>query len=187
MIVLTLGLVAAVGIPLWLAKQRNIAESRQLSEFSLTDRFGETITRSDLANKRLVVNFVFSGCSLSCRAVYDQMAEIEQLVENDPTVRLVSLTIDPRTDTPDVLDRFAAKYTDNGKNWHFLTGEKAELFPLIEESFLTRSQKLEGLVPGGFEDIHLIFVVDAEGKIHRSFNGLQQGVATDVVSALKRL
>ena len=187
MCVLTIGLLAAVGIPLWLAKTRNAEASRQLAEFSLTDRSGKTITRSDVSNKLLVVNFVFSGCSLSCRAVYDHMAEIERLLGSAPEVRLVSLTIDPRTDTPAVLGRFADQYTNDGKNWLFLTGEKKELFQLIEKSFLERSPKLQGLVPGGFKDIHLIFVVDAQGRIHRSFNGLETGVAEKVIQELKKL
>ncbi|HLP77279.1 MAG TPA: SCO family protein, partial [Candidatus Paceibacterota bacterium] len=80
---------------------------RQLAAFSLTDRTGRTVTQDDVAGKILVVNFVFTSCSLSCRAVNDRMAEIQRLVGDASDVQLVSLTVDPRTDTPSVLAKFA--------------------------------------------------------------------------------
>jgi len=76
---------------------------RQLTHFHLLDRTGRSITEADLLGRFLVVNFVFTSCSLSCRAVNDRMEEIQRLVADRPDVRLVSLTVDPRTDTPSML------------------------------------------------------------------------------------
>ena len=49
---------------------------RELIDFTLTDRTGLTVTRADLDGKFLVVNFVFTGCSISCLQVNYRMAEI---------------------------------------------------------------------------------------------------------------
>ena len=123
---------------------------RHLVEFKLTDRSGRSVSQTDLAGKFLVVNFVFTSCSLSCRAVNDRMEEIQRLAAGASDVRLVSLTVDPRSDTPSVLAKFADGYHADTNRWLFLTGDKAELYRLIETSFIPKSPELEGLIPGGF-------------------------------------
>jgi uncharacterized membrane protein YozB (DUF420 family) len=50
-------------------------------------------------------------------------------------VRLVSLSVDPERDTPEVLADFARKYAADPDRWWFLTGPKGELLPLIRERF----------------------------------------------------
>ena len=72
---------------------------RQLVNFSLTDRTGRTVTQAELDGKFLVVDFLFTSCSLTCPVVNRCMAQIQQLTTNQPDVRLVSLTVDPRDDT----------------------------------------------------------------------------------------
>ena len=74
---------------------------RQLVNFSLTDHTGRTVTRADLDGKFLMVDFLFTSCSLTCPVVNRQMAQIQQLTTNQPDVKLVSLTVDPRDDTPE--------------------------------------------------------------------------------------
>ena len=117
---------------------------RHLIEFNLTDRSGRSVTQADLAGRFLVVNFVFTSCSLSCRAVNDRMEEIQRLVADAADVRLVSLTVDPRTDTPPVLAKFANSFHADSHRWLFLTGDKAELYHLLETSFIPKSPELDG-------------------------------------------
>jgi cytochrome oxidase Cu insertion factor (SCO1/SenC/PrrC family) len=67
---------------------------RQLADFSLTDRTGRTVTRRELQGKILVVDFLFTSCSLTCPEVNRRMAEIQQRTAGQPDVRFVSLTVD---------------------------------------------------------------------------------------------
>jgi cytochrome oxidase Cu insertion factor (SCO1/SenC/PrrC family) len=111
---------------------------RQLVNFSLTDRTGRTVTRSELAGKFLVVDFLFTSCSLTCPVINQRMAQIQQLTTNQPDVRLVSLTVDPRDDTADVLAQYAARFGADTNRWLFLTGDKTQLYGLIATSFLAQ-------------------------------------------------
>jgi cytochrome oxidase Cu insertion factor (SCO1/SenC/PrrC family) len=193
---LGLGLTIAVvaGGVVWFSSSREKTASaptsldrpRQLVEFNLTDRSGRSVSQGDLAGKFLVVNFVFTGCSLSCRAVNDRMEEIQGLVAAAPDVQLVSLTVDPRTDTPAVLAKFADRFHADTNRWLFLTGEKAELYRLIETSFIPKSDELEGLIPGGFTNTDRIMLVDPQGKVCASFNGLSRGVARAVTTDIEQ-
>lgn len=160
---------------------------RHLTDFTLIDRTGRIVTRAALTNHVLVVNCVFTSCSLSCRAVNDRMAEIQERVADQPDVRLVSLTVDPRTDTPPVLARFADRYRADTNRWLFLTGEKAGLYYLLRTSFLTPAKELAGIVPGGFADTDRIFLVDARGEVREVFDGLKPGTPQEVVTAIARL
>jgi protein SCO1 len=159
---------------------------RHLVEFNLTDRNGRSVTRADLAGKFLVVNFVFTSCSLSCRAVNDRMEEIQRRVADATDVQLVSLTVDPRTDTPAVLAKFADSFHADTNRWLFLTGDKAELYRLIETSFISKSPELEEIIPGGFTSTDRILLVDQNGNVSASFNGLNRGVAGAVVAEIEK-
>jgi protein SCO1 len=158
---------------------------RRLVEFNLTDRSGRSVTQADLAGKFLVVNFVFTSCSLSCRAVNDRMEEIQRLVADATDVRLVSFTVDPRSDTPSVLARFADGYHADPNRWLFLTGDKAELYRVIETSFIPKSPELEGLIPGGFSSTDRIMLVDPKGGVWASFDGLRRNAASAVVAEIE--
>ncbi len=160
---------------------------RRLVDFTLTDRTGRTVTQADLAGKILVVNFVFTSCLLSCRAVNDRMAEIQGLLGDAEDVRLVSLTVDPRTDTPSVLSKFADGFHADTNRWLFLTGNKTELYGLIETSFISKAPELEPFIPGGFASTDRIMLVDGNGLVRGSFNGLKRGVADAVVSEIRKL
>lgn len=157
---------------------------RKLVAFNLTDRTGRSVSQADLTGKVLVVNFVFTSCSLSCRAVNDRMEEIQRLLADLPNVQLVSLTVDPRTDTPAVLAEFANGFHADTNRWLFLTGEKAELYRLIETSFIAKSPDLENLIPGGFASTDRIMLVDPQGKVCASFNGLKRNVAAAVAAEI---
>ncbi len=159
---------------------------RQLIPFNLTDRTGRTVTEAELAGKFVVVNFAFTSCSLSCLAVNDRMADIQRLVAGVPDVKLVSLSVDPATDTPAMLAKFADRFGADTNRWLFLTGEKTNLYRLIETSFMSRMPELVGLVPGGFAHTDRIMLVDPRGNVCASFNGLSRSVATNVLAEIGR-
>ena len=186
--------IVAAGIALFTSSREKAAVNpsrldhpRRLVAFNLTDQTGRAVTQSDVAGNILVVNFVFTSCSLSCRAVNDRMEEIQTLVADASDVRLVSLTIDPRTDTPSVLTKFADSFHADTNRWMFLTGDKTELYGLIETSFISKSSELTDLIPGGFTSTDRIMLVDAKGNVCASFNGLKRGIATAVVTEIENL
>ncbi len=161
---------------------------RQLANFTLTDRTGRTVTQSELAGKFLVVDFLFTSCSLTCPVVNSHMAQIQQLTTNQPDIRLVSLTVDPRDDTTNVLAEYALRFGADTNRWLFLTGEKTELYGLIANSFLTQdADNQSGYMPGNFTHTERIAIVDSHGQVQAYFDGLNDDVATAVVAELNRL
>ena len=147
---------------------------RRLADFRLTDRTGREVSRADVAGMFLVGNFVFTSCSVSCLLVNQQMAEVQRLTAGQPDVQLLSLTVDPRTDTPPVLAQFAARFGADTNRWLFLTGDKAQLYGLIETSFLAREPfTQDSPMPGGFAGTERIALVDRTGRVRRYFDGMK--------------
>jgi protein SCO1 len=161
---------------------------RRLEAFTLTDQAGRTVTQVDIAGKFAVVNFVHTSCSISCLEVNRQMATVQQLTAGQDDVQLLSLTVDPRTDTPPVLAEFGAKFGADSNRWHLLTGEKAALYELIETSFLKRdAQPQTSTMPGGFHDVDYIAVVDRAGNVRRYFSGMKDTAPAAIVKFLGQL
>ncbi len=159
-----------------------------LGEFSLTDENGQTVTHAELEGKILVVSFLFTSCSLTCPEVTKRMAEIQRLTAKANDVRLVSLTVDPRTDTPSVLVKWGARFGADTNRWYFLTGEKTILHGLIAKSFLTQDKGDPfNCMPGNFTGTERIAVVDQHGKTRIYFDGLRLETSVAVVTEIAQL
>jgi protein SCO1/2 len=163
-------------------------QERALTGFALTDRTGRSVTRAELEGKFCVVGFVFTSCGSTCAEVSRRMAQVQRLVQGQADVRLVSLTVDPRSDTPPVLAKFAARFGADTNRWLFLTGDKEVLFPLIETSFLPKDT-LGGYQPQPGEFLHTdrIALVDPNGRVRAYFEGLKDETPTVLVAELNRL
>jgi cytochrome oxidase Cu insertion factor (SCO1/SenC/PrrC family) len=161
---------------------------RQLINFTLTDRTGRTVTRAELEGDFLIVNFLQTSCSLTCREVSRHLAEIQQLTTNQTDVKLVSLTVDPRTDTVPVLAEYGARYGADTNRWLLLTGAKPELYGLIGTSFLAHdTDDPFTYMPGNFTHTERIALVDGSGQVRAYFDGLREDVAPVVVAEIARL
>jgi protein SCO1 len=181
-----------VGGGLWASKRFSSASPpdspRYLVDFTLTDRTGRTVTRAELTNQFLVVNFVFTSCSVSCLQVNRHMARIQQLAASQEDVRLVSFTVDPRTDTPSVLAKFANQFGADTNRWLLLTGDKAHLYSVIDTSFLRRSDPTQwNPMPGGFMHADCIAVVDPRGQVRAFFDGMKTGTPHEVTNLIAQL
>jgi cytochrome oxidase Cu insertion factor (SCO1/SenC/PrrC family) len=161
---------------------------RQLEDFSLTDSTGRAVTRAELDGKILAVSFLFTGCGLTCPEVSQRMAEIQRLTTNQPDVRLVSLTVDPHSDTPPVLAKWGARYGADTNRWLLLTGSKAVLQQLIGASFLaTDAGDPFNSMPCNFTGTERIAVVDKHGRLRIFFDGLQLETSAAVVAEIAQL
>lgn len=147
-----------------------------LPDFQFTDRSGKTVTKQDLLGKPWLIGFIFTRCAGPCPKVTGQM----KLLQQQTGVQLVSLTVDPDWDTPEVLAKYAETYSGlkagEEEKWYFLTGDKQEIFGLVQKGFKMPVQETVGKdrVPG-FEVIHSVNImqVDAEGRVVAKYNALK--------------
>lgn len=107
----------------------------RVPDFSLTERSGRQVTLADLRAKVWVANFIYTGCTETCPIQTAQLARVQTEFAGEEDLRLVSITVDPERDTPQVLARYAERYGAHPSRWLFLTGDKRAIYRLAKEGF----------------------------------------------------
>jgi protein SCO1/2 len=107
----------------------------RVPEFALHERSGKLVTKGDLLGKVWVTDFIFTRCMDECPLVSQRMARLQEVFAMSADFRLVSITVDPDHDTPDVLSQYAVNFGADAQRWLFLTGEKLAVYRLVQEGF----------------------------------------------------
>jgi protein SCO1/2 len=129
--------VAVAGVlGLWLARRPSPPPVLgTVPTFALIERSGLPLTSADLTGHVWVADFIFTRCPDFCPALTTRMAEHQKtLTTGDDPVRLVSFSVDPENDRPDVLRTYAARTNASG-HWSFVTGDRAALVALLRDGF----------------------------------------------------
>lgn len=157
-------------------------------EFSLVASNGQPLSRRDLAGGIWIADFIFTRCASICPTLTAHMAKIQTALARagDSSVRLVSFSVDPAHDTPEVLREYASRFHADPTRWVFLTGERNALYGLIGEGFhlaVADRPEAENADGGG-----LITHSDRFALVDRDLNirGYYHGSDEDVVQQLLR-
>ncbi|WP_395093281.1 SCO family protein [Vaginella massiliensis] len=152
------------------SKKDELFTVMEVPEFSLTDQNGKTITRNSMLGKVYVVEFFFTSCPTICPVMSMNLRSIEDEIQH-PDFGILSITIDPKRDTPQRLAEYARKIGVKSKNWHHLTGDRADIQTLSKEFniYVEDVSQATGLDHSG-----KFALVDKNGKIRSRYlpNGL---------------
>jgi len=107
----------------------------QVPDFALTERGGRRITLGELRGKVWVVNFFYTECTDTCPLQSAHMARLQADLADEPDLRLVSISVDPVHDTPEVLSEYAKRFAAHPSRWLFLTGPRDAIYRLAIEGF----------------------------------------------------
>jgi protein SCO1/2/putative membrane protein len=155
----------------------------EVSDFTLIERSGREVSKSDLNGKIWVACFFFTHCATVCPQVTQTMHHIQEQVRKVgyPDVVLVSITVDPDRDTPAVLQTYAMGHGADPGRWLFLTGKQDDVYRLIREGFRVSVAQNTGKdrYPGN-EVSHStrLMLVDQAGKIRGLYDGRTEEAET---------
>lgn len=100
-------------------------------DFKLVDQDGKDFRLSDLRGKAVVLTFIYTRCPLPnfCPLMSKNFADLEKRLSKEfpNQYQLLSITMDPGFDRPEVLKEYAARYDANPKNWSFATGDPQQI------------------------------------------------------------
>jgi len=112
-------------------------------DFELTDQNGRTIRPKDFRGKVVLLTFIYTRCPLPnfCPLMSKNFASLQERLEKQfpGKFQLLSVSIDPQFDRPEVLKEYAGRYTKNDSTWVFATGTAEQtdaagaLFGLVHE------------------------------------------------------
>lgn len=155
----------------------------ELPAFSMASAWGGkngTVSKDGLAGRVWVAGFIFVHCGGPCPLVSQAMARLQDRLPREAV--LVTFTVDPDRDSPEVLKRYAQSWEADPSRWWFARGEKKELYQLMYEGFkLPLIEDREA--PTGFRVTHStrLVLVDQRGRVrgYYSTNETEAGKALE--------
>ena len=145
-------------------------------EFTLTERSKRTVTKKDLAGKVWVADFIFTHCAGACPIMSSHMRKLQDQLFED--IRLVSFSVDPSNDTPEVLTEYANRYGADRDRWLFLTGDPEGIQKLTMGGFKLALDPTSGTEAEPITHSSRFVLVDREGAI-RGYYGTEDAKALD--------
>ncbi len=168
--------------------------------FQLTDQLGRSVSSDELAGKVVLVDFIYTSCTDICPLLSDQMREVQERLRGanllGERAQLLSITVDPARDTPEVLQAYAQRFRADPAAWRFVTGTESEVMPVIEQGFHLGVQRIplspisdgDPFTADRYEIVHSgrLTLVDREGHI-RAYYDTRDVDVDRVVRAIRAL
>ena len=105
----------------------------EVAAFKLTERSGKEITLETLQGKVWVANFIFTSCTSQCPLIMMEAQKVSKALLFKDNFRMVSITIDPMTDSPERLTKYANEWKADPFKWLFLTGTFGDVKALMHD------------------------------------------------------
>jgi protein SCO1/2 len=148
----------------------NLEKISQVPAFQLTDQTGKSITLEDLKGKIWAANFIFTRCKGPCPITVLRMQDLNtKLKKVRGNVELVTFTVDPEYDTPEILKAFSEPLGADPASWKFLTGTPDAIQKIVVTGLLQPLAKEPDGTPAHSSRIVL---VDGEGWLRGYHDGL---------------
>lgn len=158
-----------------------------IAPFSLVDQNGQAITNDTLRGKIYVANFFFTSCPSICPKMAKNLKRIQDAFASDPTVVLVSHSVDPEVDTQDRLARYAQKVGVIPGKWHLLTGEREQIYTLARTSYFAEKQLGRSKTTNEFLHTENMLLIDEGGHIRGVYNATLPAEAIRVIEDIREL
>jgi len=152
------------------ADMQRTAKAHRISDFSLTDQTGETVTNKDFENKIYVADFFFTTCPSICPKMTASLSELSDFYKNDNDIMFLSHSVTPVKDSVPVLAAYAEKYGVNHDTWKLTTGDKKHIYELARRSYFAVTTEGDGGVKDFIHTENFI-LVDKERKIRGFYDG----------------
>lgn len=108
----------------------------EVPEFALTNERGEAFGSAQLAGAPWVASFFFTSCPVICPKLTKRLQALQAEIEaRGDGPKMVTFTVDPETDTPEVLAKHAREVGAKPERWTFLTGPEDALHATIVDGF----------------------------------------------------
>jgi protein SCO1/2 len=151
----------------------------QLPEFRLIDQDGRPLGSAELKGQVWIAGFFFTSCQTVCPRILAGMDQIaDRYRDLDVPIRVVAISVDPETDTPERLREVAARMEPDPQHWTYLTGPTQDVQALVERGFLVAMGQKQ-LGPGGILDIAhsaRLAIVDGQGGVRGFYDTTEEGL-----------
>jgi protein SCO1/2 len=150
----------------------------ELPAFSLVDSAGKPFGSEALRGRVWIASFFFTHCPSVCPLLMTRVGELERRFRENgiDDVTLVSITVDPARDTPEVLRAAEPKYGVDPARWKLLTGTLADVHSLCVNGFKVPGFDGSGMVDGDIPHTTKLVLVDPQLRIRGYYDSSPEGL-----------
>lgn len=149
----------------------------QVPDFTLTNQVGQVITLANLRGQPWVADVIFTRCAGPCPKLSSQMSRLQTALTGKARVQLVSLTADPQHDTPQVLERYGQRYSNESRHWWFLTGDRSQIQRVAVQGLKLAAGESTTAVTQPGEDLFIhstkLVLIDRAGQVRGYYDGTE--------------
>jgi protein SCO1/2 len=158
------------GLTMTPAVKALVTIGESVPDFTLTDQQGLPVSLNALRGRVVVLTFIYSRCPLPdyCPLMVANLTRVRDAFRDHlgRDLTLLTVSFDPKYDTPEVLHRYAARYGANVPGWHFLSGSP-EAIAAVCASFGIEYWPDQGLITHSLQTA----VIDRDGLLRASVEG----------------
>ncbi len=171
-----------------IAKSDNTEDTiyHTIKPFLFKNQFNESVTEQTTQSKIYVADFFFVSCQSICPQMSSMLVNVQKAFDSDDSVLILSHTVNPMHDSVEVLNGYATQYGAKKDKWHFLTGNKKEIYDLAKESYLVNALQDDG-TPEGFLHSELFVLVDAHKRIRGYYDGTDSVAVSKLIKDIRLL
>jgi protein SCO1/2 len=144
--------------------------------FVLVADDGKPIDSASLRGRAWLASFLYTSCPGPCPRLVEKLQGVRRAIPPE-RLKLVSFSVDPETDTPEVLRKYKAAHGIEAKDdWTFVTGPSSEVLEIIQKGFLTGVQREDQPgAEGGVSHGTRVALVDRDGHVRGFYSTEQDG------------
>jgi protein SCO1/2 len=138
-----------------------------LPEFDLVNQDAEPYGTQQLEGRPWIADFIFTHCPGRCPMLTREMSRLQTELRGRgwDDVMLVSISVDPESDTPDALAAYAAKHGAKQDGWQFLTGTRDGIWSLSVDGFKLAVAEIEDTGQGPIVHSNRFVLADGQRQI----------------------
>ena len=157
-----------------------------IPDFSFTNQDNQTVTQADFNNKVYVADFFFVTCPTICPIMKKNMLTVYQEFKDNPDVKILSHTIDPEHDNPDILKKYATDLGITGSMWQFVTGDREKIYDIGQKHYMVSAME-DSSEAGGYIHSGAFVLIDKDRHIRGMYDGTTEEGTNKLKEDLKSL
>lgn len=157
-----------------------------IADFKFVDQDSSEVTPNTFKDKIYVTDFFFTSCRTICPIMKTQMLRVYDSIKNDPDVLLLSHTIDPEYDTVGLLNEFANRLGVTSDKWHFVTGNKEDIYKIAQTSYFATAME-DKSEADGFIHSGAFLLIDKTKRIRGKYDGTKEEDVNRLLQDIQKL
>lgn len=161
-----------------------------IGKFSFLNQNNKTITNKEVEGKVYVVEYFFTTCGTICPKMNAEMQRVHEKYKGIKDFNILSFTVNPEIDTVEQMKRYADSHGATDNQWHFLTGNKEDLYALARTSFFVlKPAEAQNLGDAGSDFIHTnnFVLIDKKKRIRGYYDGTNPKEVDKLISHIQLL